>query len=219
MSSIDGRIKIGILDNDPIALKALSAILDSNPMFSIMWAGTSGRNVATLCIEDECWPDLLLVDMSLSGMDGLDFCRLIRRNNGSVPILAMTSFPLCHYEAKVYENGGQGIVGKQDINRMMCAINDLHQGRWMIIDGILFNSPQEAYLLLKDTKRENLLSEREEQVLKLASEGYSQKEIGKQLGIAPVSVRTHSRIAREKLGATTLSQAIVIWVSQKKAMR
>ena len=86
-------IRIGIVDNDELTLAALSTYLEHRfGSGSVAWRCVLGGKAVRLCRDEKTRPDVLLLDMSLSDMDGVAVCRAIR-GEGSMPILAITSFP------------------------------------------------------------------------------------------------------------------------------
>lgn len=84
---------IALLDNDAIVLKGLQQIIEYNHLGSITWTTRSGREAVQRCSSAVDTPHLLLFDMSLDGMSGIDVCRQIRKRSASVLLLGITAFP------------------------------------------------------------------------------------------------------------------------------
>lgn len=212
---------IGILDNDIFSLKTVCTLLRQNLDCSILWYETLARRALLRCLEDDLWPDVIMVDMSLSDMSGIDFCREIRSNNEVTPILAYTSFPLDVYASDAAKNGAQGIVSKNNLNSIVQALLRVSSGGIVNVESIEFHTVVDSYQILKTQKKHNYmtLTLREVEILDLLLEGLSQKEISNRLGISAASVRTHSRIVRQKLGVSSLAQAISIWVGLRDLYR
>lgn len=105
-------LRFALVENDQITVLALSQFLTRMlPGSRCLWAA-SGAISALEKLDAQSraknLPDVLLVDMSLDGMQGTEFIRRIRLKGVSVPVLAMTSFPLNHYAAEVADAGAQG---------------------------------------------------------------------------------------------------------------
>lgn len=240
-------IAIGIVDNDVITVKALAALLERNDDFHVIWTASSGRQAIVNCLEDERWPDVLLVDAELGDELGTEVCRRLRAGNGECAMLVITAYPPERYRRDAARAGAQGIVGKADYPWLERAIRLVHAGRVFAVpspwregadaggadgsgeaDDVQFLPPAEARRrLLAQTARSagagagvavaspaSRLSFQESQVLAMSADGLTQNEIADRLDITPASVRTHSMRARRKLGAATLTQAVVTWLRQ-----
>lgn len=218
-------ITVSILDNDTITTQALAGILGKLPHFSVLWTANTAQDALVQCLEDERWPSVILADISLSGMSGLDFCRTVRLNDENTPVLAMTSFPLEQYAQQASDAGAQGIVSKTNLPVLVKATQALASGRtWPCAPGhapVAFLTTSQAHDMLRSAPTPDYmtLSRREVQVLELTMSGFSQEQVAGRMGITSASVRTHSRIARQKLHADTLPQAVAIWMSKRTCYR
>lgn len=212
------RDSVAIVDNDPITLQVLQSLLAEHFGFEIAWSAQTGYEAITRC-EEEPAPNVILVDMSLSDMQGTDVCRVIRSYNDVTALLAITSYPLTQFAAKAADCGAQGIVDKTNIHRIATAIRILAIGQVLPLPpgctGATFESAEICHDRIKkrhQNSEEIALSLREAQILELALRGYEQTEISDQLNITATTVRTHTRRAREKLHCRTLAQAIAAWL-------
>ncbi|KFI95251.1 response regulator [Bifidobacterium stellenboschense] len=122
-------ITIGIVDNDVITVKALAALLERNDDFHVIWTASSGRQTIVNCLEDERWPDVLLVDAELGDDLGTEVCRRLRAGNGACAMLVITAYPPERYRRDAARAGAQGIVGKADYPWLERAIRFVHAGR------------------------------------------------------------------------------------------
>lgn len=216
-SGADDAITIAIADNDPITLRALESILGRD--FTVLWTELSGRTAVIRCVEDRQIPDVLLLDMALSDAPGPRVCRCLRANLDTMPILAITSYPLEAFAERAAENGAQGIVGKADIGAMARAITMLAEGM------VLPPSARCANAVFRSAARDHeemarrplpddmTLSSREIEILELIIRGLTQQEISRRLDVSGVTVRTYTKRLREKLHCSTLEQAAARWVA------
>lgn len=204
---------IAIVDNDAIALYALRKLIENMDAMHIIWTAGTGREAMTRCLEDDAAPDVLLVDMALSDMPGTLLCRRLRANGASPKILAFTSYPLDIYAADAAEAGAQGIISKDDFTMLAKALAMIRNGGMLPTASVTFETAEASFDRIRSTPPDPLstLTFNEMRALELASQGLSSKEIAKQMGVMPVTVRTYTMHARTKLGATTLGEALVKW--------
>lgn len=113
MSHIVVHPRILMVDNDKRAIEALTALLSKAlPNAYVADDVTDGTKALSLCRAYGNQYDIILLDMSLEGLQGPDICKRIRLINNSTPILAMTSFSLNRYRNSAIESGAQGLVDK-----------------------------------------------------------------------------------------------------------
>ena len=219
-------ITVAIADNDAITAKALAALLELNDDFQVIWTALSGRQTIVNCLEDERWPEVMLIDAELGDSLGTEICRRLRADNGTCAILVVTAYPVERYRHDAALAGAQGIVGKADYPWLERAIRLVHEGRTFVMPSgpasvrrastgePPFESTAEAHRRLhsQPSTPVSQLSFQESQVLSMSAQGLTQGEIAAELDITPSSVRTHSLRARRKLGASTLTQAVVQWL-------
>ena len=217
-------IRIGIVDNDELTLAALSTYLEHRfGSGSVVWRCVLGGKAVRLCRDEKTCPDVLLLDMSLSDMDGVAVCRAIRRES-SMPILAITSFPLHRFAKRVADAGGQGIVAKRNLRNIGMALEQVAAGLAYMPDDLAeclpnlrFETADEAYAgsLHAAERKPVSLSEREEAIMRGYADGLTTQQVGERLGLSENTVKTYTRRALMKLDARTRSQAIARWLAGK----
>ena len=218
-------MRIGIVDNDELTLAALSAYLEHRfGAGSVVWRCVLGGKAVRLCRDEKTRPDALVLDMSLSDMDGAAVCRAIRGENESLPILAITSFPLHRFAAQVADAGGQGIVAKRNLRNIGMAVEQVAAGLTYMpselsdsMPGLRFETADEACARLSRAaeRKPVALSEREEAIMSGYADGLTTQQVGERLGLSENTVKTHTKRAMAKLNARTRSQAIAIWLTEK----
>lgn len=201
---------IALLDNDAIVLKGLQQIIEYNHLGSITWTTRSGREAVQRCSSAVDTPHLLLFDMSLDGMSGIDVCRQIHKRSASVLLLGITAFPLERYISRLIQAGAQGLVAK-DEERQIAEVT-----RWVLNKGGCgngFETARNAHMRLKHETNDirMLLSDREEEIMILLSKGLSISEAANRMQIGQSSAATYLNRARRKLKAETVRQAVAIW--------
>ena len=236
------EISLAIVDNDELTLRALIGYLHSvAPRISVVWAVTKGTTAIRRCLDPATRPDMLLVDMSLSGMSGVAVIRQIRRQTPCVPTLAITSFPLEQYAEQVSKAGGQGIVAKRELGRIVTAIECVaNNGIWAgtgpenprtssfttalrsyaainredDVDAIESGDNQDA-----TGEAPPQLSPRERQILDMYAHGRTSVQVADLLGLSVNTVKTHTTRIFDKLNVANRGQAIAVWMSNLQRAR
>lgn len=142
--------RIALVDNDPRALESLSYLIeDKVPTAYVVWTATSGNEAIERCQETGNNLSLLILDMSMEGLQGPATCRRIRLVDRHLPILGVTSFSIRSYRDKLMEAGAQGLISKEDSNQLAQAIERLCGGS--VMEG--FESPALANLRISRETR------------------------------------------------------------------
>lgn len=205
--------RIALLDNDPRALLSVRQLIEDRLAPSqVIWMAERGEDAIRQCRDARTMPDLLVVDMSLEGLQGASVCRRIRARSPRPALLGITSFSMRRYRRKASDAGLQGLVGKSDENEILDGIRRVAVGA--VFDG--FDTAQVAHLRLRHDHSVNLLlTIREEQVINLlAVSGLRNVEIADALGIEESTVRKHLQHIVAKLGASSVRQAAAIWLER-----
>ena len=212
---MEGRIRLAIADNDAITLAALRDILGrGHKALDVTWTATHGEDAVARCLDATQRPALLLLDMSMGEMSGPSICREIRRHGALPRILAITSFEPGVYAAKAARAGAQGLVVKDSPALIRRAIGVVLTGGTFnaCSPSVSFEDSEAAFRRLRKTPAEGVgrLSDQERSVMDLCMQGLTLEEIAGRLGVAASTVRTHVRRVKEKLGAKTLAQAVMM---------
>ncbi|NMM94331.1 response regulator [Bifidobacterium oedipodis] len=205
--------RIALLDNDRRALLSLQELVEQHLAPSqVIWTAERGEDAIERCCDARQIPDLLVVDMSLEGLQGSSVCRRIRARSARPAILGITSFSLNWYRQKATACGMQGLIGKSEDREIVLAMQQVAAGK--TFPG--FDMPQMAHLRLKNDHSLNLLlTMREEEIITLSAErGMSNQEISDLLGITEATVRKHMQHIVTKLNANNVRHAAAIWLNQ-----
>ncbi|MBT1162638.1 MULTISPECIES: response regulator [Bifidobacterium] len=205
--------RVAIVDNDPRSLASLRTLIKEQlARSSVIWTTANGSETVQLCSQTETMPNLLMLDMSLEGLQGPEVIRRIRRVSGNTAILAITSFSLPRYTYKVQRAGGQGIVSKNNENDILNAAAALLSGQ--VQNG--FESPKMAHIrITHEQSTQPALTIREAEIIDLvANEGLLDAEVATTLGISEATVRKHMQNIMTKLGARSSRQAVALWMNR-----
>lgn len=196
------KIRVLIVDDHAIVRDGLAALLALTDDIEVAGEATNGREA--LDLVGEIRPDVVLMDISMPVMDGMEATRLITRDHRNVKVLVLTQHDDKEFVFPVIESGAAGFISKA------AAATELTQGIRAVYQGDSFLSPPIARMLLDSYKLGvdrtipkdpyELLTDREREVLKLLAEGLSTHEIADLLVITPKTVEGHKTRLMTKLG-------------------
>ncbi len=206
-------IRVLIADDHELVRLALRTLLDGEDDIEVVAEAPDGERVLELLGEIEF--DLLLLDLRMPGMGGVEACRRVRESDKQLPVLVLTSFDDDEELFGVLAAGASGYILKDTRpEQLVQAVRTAAEGQAVFDSGVAARviagqrqAPREP-----DVRFQGLLSERELEVLGLMAQGLSNKEIGRKLWIGETTVKTHvSRILR-KLGQSDRTQAVLVAV-------
>ena len=227
------EITLGLIDNDPLSLVALKNLISQAfPQVKLIWAVSDPFRAQQLSLSASParHPAILLTDMSMPGLDGIDLTKKIRLHDPSMWIIAMTSFPLEQYRDAVAQAGAQALVSKGQpatllalLSQIVIALRDSSTTAHKTAESVTLESgflpPRQAFERLAQNSRARGLeafTEVENRIARLCSEGYSTPEIQKELGVSNGTITTHIKRMCEKVGAKNRVQMVALWVKGQK---
>jgi len=198
---MENKVRIVLADDHTILREGLRALLSADPNIDIIGEAQDGRE-AVRCVEN-LGPDLLLMDLSMPRMSGLDAISEIKKRFPETKIIALTVHKTEEYLLTTLQAGVNGYVLKDATHdELVMAIHSVMAGKPYLSPGIS-EKVIEGYL---EGKEDNLsvsswqkLSQREREVLKLIAEGYKNKEIAEDLCISLKTVEKHRANLMKKL--------------------
>ncbi|OXN01250.1 LuxR C-terminal-related transcriptional regulator [Bifidobacterium vansinderenii] len=227
------RFGLAVVDNDQLTLTMLTLLVRRLlPEVDMKWACRRGRDAIERCLSVDSRPDVLLVDMSLEGLSGVEVCRQVRAATADIALIGITSFSLEHYATDALAAGAQCVMDKARVRDVCAAAVALANGRMPRTRYVSdMTAAQSHALLTTRTEAETgnvaddgsptrsnaaaaaaLLTEREREVMCLCAQGRSSREIGELLGVGESSVKTYVMRAAKKLGARNRTQAVAEWL-------
>lgn len=191
-------IRIALGDDHRLFRQALGAVFRAEPEFEIV--GEAGTGAEILALVARLEPDLLLLDIALPDLNGIEVARQIRQRQPGVRIVALTGYADPAFVEEMIKAGAQGYVAKS------AATEELFNAVRTVAAGRDFLSAEAAHALLHRFQRDDpaspppsVLSPREQEVLRLLAEGKRSAQIAGILGISPATVDVHRRHIKEKL--------------------
>ena len=216
MKIMGQKVRIVIAEDHTILREGLKSLLSSNPDFEIIGEAEDGRE-AIRCVE-KFKPDLILMDLSMPRINGLDAIKEIKKRFSETKILVLTVHKTEEYILATLKSGADGYILKDSTHaELVLAVKNVLSGKHYISPGIS-EKVIEGYLEGKKTlKRKSsweTLTQREREILKLIAEGYKNKEIGDYLCISPKTVEKHRANLMEKLDLHNV-QALTAFAIEK----
>jgi len=198
---MDKPIRIVLVEDHTILREGLRALLSADPKFEIVGEADDGRE--GIRRVDKLAPDLVVMDLSMPRMTGMDAIREIKRRHPATKIIALTVHKAEEYLRTTLQAGADGYVLKDATHvELLLAIQNVLKGKTYLSPSVS-NTVIEGYLEGKEDQipspRLGLLSPREREVLKLIAEGYKNKEIAADLFISLKTVEKHRANLMKKL--------------------
>jgi len=195
------KVRIVLVEDHTILREGLRALLTADPNFEIIGEAADGR--AAVRFVEKQTPDLILMDLSMPRMTGMDAIREIKKRYPQTKIIALTVHKTEEYLRTTLQAGADGYVLKDATHEeLMMAIQSVLKGKTYLSPGVS-GKVIEGYLEGLESQVPlstlGLLSQREREVLKLIAEGYKNKEIATDLCISLKTVEKHRANLMKKL--------------------
>jgi two-component system response regulator DesR len=183
-------IRVVLAEDQAMVLGALAALLEIEPDLKVVARGRDGQGALALVREHA--PDVLLTDIEMPGMTGLELAAEVRREGSRTRVIILTTFARPGYLRRALEAGATGYVLKDTPSEKLAdAVRRVHSGLRVVDPELAAEAWSEA----------DPLTDRERQVLRLGEEGLSGPEIASRLGLSEGTVRNYLSDAISKLGA------------------
>lgn len=200
-------MNIIIVDDDYLVVNSLKTIVDASGI-EVLAVGYDGFQAVELFKEHN--PDLVLMDIRMEKMNGLDATKEILKIDAKAKILLITTFQDDEYIGAALSLGCKGYILKQNIKGIIPAINAVHSGN------LVFDSKIVSNIQNYSKKDINIdLSDREFDILLLVAEGLNNKEIAKKLFLSEGTVRNYISIMLEKLCLRDRTQLAIYYYKMK----
>ncbi len=203
-------IRVLIAEDHSIVRDGLRLLLESQPDFEVVAEAANGREAVARA--QEARPDVIIMDISMPEISGLEATRLIKADCPQTQVLILTMYESDEYFFRALEAGASGYVLKK------AATQDLITAARAVARGEAFLYPSVAKKLIGDYLRRmqsgaepaglGSLSEREREILRLIADGLSNQQIGEQLAISVSTVQTHRAHILDKLDLKTTAGLI-----------
>ncbi|RAV01781.1 response regulator transcription factor [Paenibacillus sp. YN15] len=200
-------IRVLLADDHPLFRSGLKNVLQADPAFNIV--GEASRGDEALLLARGCKPDLVIMDVSMPVMDGIECTRQLKEHDPSIKVLMLSTYSDDAYWQESMEAGASGYVLKRAVDtELIIAIRAVMEGERYIYPTLLGGFCKPGGKAAADEVQEEVLSPREQEVLLLIALGHTQQEIAEQLTVSIKTVDSYKTRIREKLNLTKRSDMV-----------
>jgi len=212
-------IRVIIADDHRLVVESLRRVLDSEQ--DITCVGVANNGIEAIRIARDLQPDVAILDVDMPDMDGIETTRIIKADFPKVAVLVLTAYDYEEYIVACLEAGADGFVLKANLpcDGLVNAVRTVNMGRAVFDQDAI--STLRKFALGKNrstvaTKTE--LCDREIEILRLAAEGMTSKEIASALNISGLTVNSHFSNIFRKLDVKSRIEAVMValrkgWIS------
>jgi DNA-binding NarL/FixJ family response regulator len=199
-----------LADDHDVVRRGLGALLQGAAGFSVVGAATDGAEAVALAAEHD--PDVVLMDLSMPGMDGIEATRRLTSERPDVRVVVLTSFSDRERILDALDAGAVGYLLKDsEPDELLRGIQAAARG-----ESPLAPKAARAVLTARAESRPAAdLTAREQEVLDLLAEGLANKQIARRLGIAEKTVKAHLTSVFQRIGVTDRTQA-ALWAQRQR---
>ena len=208
--------RVLIVDDHPILRKGLSLLINSEPDLKVV-AEADNAQLALEKIEEDK-PDLLIVDISLPGIDGIELIKTVRLTHRNLPALVVSMHDESLFAERALRAGARGYIMKQEaLDKVLVAIRRVLAGEIFVSEKIA-TSMLEKLVASEDKAIRSpidLLSNRELTVFRMIGQGYKTSQIAEKLHLSVKTIESYRAHIKEKLklaDGTDLLKCAIQWV-------
>jgi len=212
--------RILVVDDHPIVRQGLSLLIDREPDLAV--CGEAEEATGAMHLLASARPDVLIVDISLNGPDGLDLLKNIRITHPTLPVLILSMHEESIYAERALRAGANGYIMKQEATeKVLVAVRRILSGEMYVSDRVA-NKMLKHYITGAGTLRNSSiadLSDRELEVFRLIGDGHGTRQIAEELHLSIKTVESYQAHIKEKLSlrsARELMQHAIQWNMNEK---
>jgi DNA-binding NarL/FixJ family response regulator len=214
------KYRVLLVDDHPIVRQGLALLIDREPDLCVC-GEAEGAHSAFHAITTLC-PDIVVLDISLSGPDGLDVLKELRLKTSSLPVLILSMHDESIYAERAMRAGANGYIMKQEATeKVLVAIRRILQGDVYLSDRLTTTMLQHYVRGSSPSKLSPLvnLTDRELEVFRLIGEGHATRQIADELHLSVKTIESYQAHIKEKLAlrnARELVQHAIEWTVNLK---
>jgi DNA-binding NarL/FixJ family response regulator len=206
------KIRILIVDDHEMVREGLRSVLKDDPELKVV--GEAGDGEKALDLIPKLHPDIILLDLKMPGLDGIEVCRRVRAQFPSVAVIALTTFMEEKLVQECIRAGARGYVLK-DVERFQLQqiLRTVASGESVIdpkVVGHVVSEGRGGIARTDGSKGRDELTPQQVTILSLIAQGYSNKEIGTQMFLSENTVKSYVQDLLQKMGARNRVDAAMI---------
>jgi DNA-binding NarL/FixJ family response regulator len=204
-------IKIAIVDDHPIVIEGISMLFSNSTIYKVVTSFTKGLDLLKYTAINEI--DVVLLDVFLPDVNGIDLCKTIKQQYPKIVVLGMSSQSERSLVMQFIQNGANGYLLKN------ASLQEFYDCIQKAINGEIVFSNEVKQVISKpeisDLKKLPSLTKREKEILILLSEGKNTQEIADTLFLSYLTVQTHRRNILHKLDAKNVAELVNIAIKNR----
>jgi DNA-binding NarL/FixJ family response regulator len=212
--------RIMVVDDHPIVRQGLGLLINREP--DLVVCGEAEEAMGAMHVLASARPDVLIVDISLSGPDGIDLLKNIRTTHPTLPVLILSMHDESVYAERALRAGANGYIMKQEATEnVLVAVRRILSGE-IYVSARIANQMLRHYITGSGTLRDSSiadLSDRELEVFRLIGEGHGTRQIAEKLHLSVKTVESYQAHIKEKLSLRSsreLMQRAIQWNMNEK---
>ncbi len=215
--------KVLVIDDHPIVRHGLKQLVEADPALAV--CGEAGNAHDAFELLNTIAPDLILVDISLNGVSGLDLLKELRDRNDKVPVMIVSMYTDAIYLRQALEIGAQGYIDKKEaIRNLSYAIHRVLGGHVYLSERMMdqlaqmVNPEQQKGEVRMISDLIDEMTTREREILEYVGKGFRPQQIAHELNLSVRTVHSHRQNLRKKLNldsAADLDQFAINWVHSR----
>jgi len=204
------KIKVLIVDDHPLVIEGLKSLLSVNRDIKVLESCNNGKEALDFLEENQV--DIVLLDINLPDMNGIDVCELITAKYKNVSVIGLSTYGERSIINQMISNGAKGYLLKNVTEtELVEAINKVYRGNCYFGVEVQKAMANTIFHSLGNTPR---LTKREKQILKLVVSGKTNNKIAEDLFISPLTVETHRRNLMKKMNASNTASLVKLAIEK-----
>lgn len=201
-------IKVAVVDDQDLVRQGIAGLLSLSDKIEVIWQATNGEHAIELLANQ---PDVMLLDIRMPKMTGIELVKILREQGNKLPILMLTTFDDSELFMQSLQAGANGFLLKDvSLEKLVEAIETLAQGGF-VAEPVVMKQLNKGVDITPITEK---LSDKEQQILKLMAGGFSNKEIADSIFLAQGTVKNHVSNILAKLNTRDRTRAVLIALNQ-----
>jgi DNA-binding NarL/FixJ family response regulator len=204
-------IKVALVDDQQLVRQGIAGLLSLSEDLSVIWQAENGEEAQQQLIDHKQQPDVILLDIRMPKVNGIELVKILRAQGNKLPILMLTTFDDSELFMQSLQAGANGFLLKDvSLDKLVNAVKTLAAGGF-VAEPVVMKQLNKG---LTNTPVLEDLSEKEQKILKLIAGGFSNKEIASSIFLAEGTVKNHVSSILAKLNTRDRTRAVLFALNQ-----